>query len=48
MTVAVIEAGTVYQVAAHVLTTTTAGDVTFVRKFVEFFRSVPHGGLMAR
>jgi hypothetical protein len=30
VTVAVIEAGTLYQVAAPVLTTTPAGDVTFV------------------
>jgi hypothetical protein len=38
----------VYQVAAHVLTTTPAGDVTFVGKFVESFQSVTHGGLMGR
>ena len=32
-TVAVIEAGSLYQVTAPVLTTTPAGDVTFVGKF---------------
>lgn len=33
VTVAVIEAGTLYQAAAPVLTTTPAGDVTFVGLF---------------